>query len=913
MLEPEGPSRAVHQLVSMADLSAHFRSLPYREHPTGNDGSTAGNETVLKGQEASVTFRGGDNDAVNDDGTEIEANRKLLSIGSGLDHDDDNDGASSCDESDIEEFLEHARQVIAENNTSYDSTSFRDFESLLNEAVMNHFLDDDQDEDSMVSTSSFSGYLNERGLRQKSSLLNKSIISDIAFHRLQGIIARKKGMVPECNPKAETSDENNDSMMSSPESEIKVDEIDQSTDAMATMFAHSFNKARNSRGQRFHPNNSMRCENDRRDYSKFNSNTMSTAENPPTKHRRKKPGRSKAKNSKTSRKSKEAHKAPREHSERPPLSPFRTDRLENAFLDFTFDLSSLNSTSDGDNKISNLIRSPEKREKVLRFLKERAPSLHDSVLARLQMESHVQDSPREIIFESESANFRTPEKRPTGYGRVSYDDPQVNRCREPYWYINVDTASVILPSMFREKNSTVRAPSQILKGSDTDQAADVFLTAEIDRVLRGKQEKEGIMSENEHVLEELKRRFMSQQESMAQRGMALIHKFRAKRKAALQARYLQQSEQNQQPSAAFHQAALGIEEINRDGGHDLSPKQLGSYSPSLPSSSPSSLSSLEEKKERLRKLKEKRKRASLERKESEKSLLRYESHDESFVKAVSSTKESTPITSLPSPFQTVVFPRSKGAVGNYETLSEAFSHHPNMVDKSSVLEGWSTSSSTKRTNTCISNGDFESDDTNRMITPESPDWLSPFGDHRLSDLSDNSNRIPNVFEDNVWYDDDGCLIIQSSFDAGNWSEMSFQSDKDRFAESSTNSFPKNHGHGFSTSTQMTTTSAATPPTLEGEATPSKVYNDSFDEIVFRQTPSQKISVSPGQEQSPHGVADLFDPFDFFQERKSNDLAFVDDEENDPLFTDKEDSFDQSFSEGSVIHKPVFLSPRLFEI
>eukprot|EP00532_Pseudo-nitzschia_australis_P019739 CAMPEP_0168307866 /NCGR_PEP_ID=MMETSP0142_2-20121227/59786_1 /TAXON_ID=44445 /ORGANISM="Pseudo-nitzschia australis, Strain 10249 10 AB" /LENGTH=57 /DNA_ID=CAMNT_0008260103 /DNA_START=100 /DNA_END=270 /DNA_ORIENTATION=+ len=41
------------------------------------------------------------------------------------------DGYPSTDESDVDTFLEYAREVIAENNLSYDSTSFMEFENLL--------------------------------------------------------------------------------------------------------------------------------------------------------------------------------------------------------------------------------------------------------------------------------------------------------------------------------------------------------------------------------------------------------------------------------------------------------------------------------------------------------------------------------------------------------------------------------------------------------------------------------------------------------------------------------------------------------------------------------------------------------------------------------------------------------------
>jgi hypothetical protein len=78
--------------------------------------------------------------------------------------DDDDHPSSSTDESDLDAFLEYARNVIEENNMSYDSASFEDFEDLLQECIANHFLDDSNtDDDSMTSESSFSGYANDEG------------------------------------------------------------------------------------------------------------------------------------------------------------------------------------------------------------------------------------------------------------------------------------------------------------------------------------------------------------------------------------------------------------------------------------------------------------------------------------------------------------------------------------------------------------------------------------------------------------------------------------------------------------------------------------------------------------------------------------------------------------------------------
>ena len=105
----------------------------------------------------------------------------------------------STDESDIDAFLEYAREKVAENDISYDTISFLDFEGLLQNCVADNFLDSNicGDEDSMTSEVSFSGYVNEGcdgGSRyNKSALLTKrEIMSDSTYRRIKGNIARKK-------------------------------------------------------------------------------------------------------------------------------------------------------------------------------------------------------------------------------------------------------------------------------------------------------------------------------------------------------------------------------------------------------------------------------------------------------------------------------------------------------------------------------------------------------------------------------------------------------------------------------------------------------------------------------------------------------------------------------------------------
>ncbi len=120
----------------------------------------------------------------------------------------------STNESDIDAFLEYARDKVAENDLSYDTASFLDFESLLQNCAANHFLDTPDDVDSMASEASFSGYVNEEsGAKYKSTVLMKrDIISDNAYHRMKGIIARKKKIASEKSQPSDASmkENNND-------------------------------------------------------------------------------------------------------------------------------------------------------------------------------------------------------------------------------------------------------------------------------------------------------------------------------------------------------------------------------------------------------------------------------------------------------------------------------------------------------------------------------------------------------------------------------------------------------------------------------------------------------------------------------------------------------------------------------
>ena len=101
------------------------------------------------------------------------------------------------DDSDISGFLDFARELIAERNRSYDSQSFRDFESQLAESIRSHFRDEEEDEDSMTSASSYSGYTADDAGRhddESTSLFTGdfSYVSKVFQLRNTRPIARKK-------------------------------------------------------------------------------------------------------------------------------------------------------------------------------------------------------------------------------------------------------------------------------------------------------------------------------------------------------------------------------------------------------------------------------------------------------------------------------------------------------------------------------------------------------------------------------------------------------------------------------------------------------------------------------------------------------------------------------------------------
>jgi len=85
------------------------------------------------------------------------------------------------------------------------------------------------------------------------------------------------------------------------------------------------------------------------------------------------------------------------------------------------------------------------------------------------------------------------------------------------------------------------------------------------------------------------------------------------------------------------------------------------------------------------------------------------------------------------------------------------------------------------------------------------------------------------------------------------------------------------------------------------ASTQNFFNDSFDEIMLRDTPGKILSIGV-LKKSPTGVMDLF--------------SVIDTDEEDHVFTDKEDSFvikSPKRVASSPVYQPIFLTSRRFEI
>jgi hypothetical protein len=531
----------------------------------------------------------------------------------------------------------------------------------------------------------------------------------------------------------------------------------------------------------------------------------------------------------------------------------------------------------------------------------------------------------------------------------------------------IDTSSVIFPSGVKAGIifSAVGTSSEILKKACQDERITVFLTEGIELVLQDILKKQ-FMLKSQYNMNHSGDGLSSDNENLAERGMAFIHKFRAKRKALLQAKFMEQSQELKRPDMIV--PVVQCHEVSEQVEVKKSLQQLESYmmQDQSTSSRSSPSSSIEEQKEKLRKLKEKRRKNQLSqnsRGDSRRNLLQGDSSpvedvpDKSSVCSDSVSSKGVSSLSKASPFRHIKFPRQKKDI-IYEVLSPESSVPPSVTkhnasadanvgsdDDSPLLQGHSPSSSdltsssspgTQQKNSSFhTSGGLKSDDINKIIIdPQSPECLSPIRDFLTSDVSDSSmgwngdgfghyfsahgycssfaetnrnifdmsdisSRIPTIFEDNF---SNGHDRLGSSNNNSMWSEMSFQTDP-----------PKFPGQGISTSTGLSINAIA--ERIEEVALSEQMecsdYNDSFDAIVSRETPARKMPIAfEGTDESPTGVTDSMFPMQKQDNGKSELLSFLEDED-DHLFTDKEDSF--AAPTGSPFSTPIFLSANRFEI
>jgi len=750
------------------------------------------------------------------------------------------DEDSFTDESDVDVFLEYAREVIAENNLSYDSTSFSEFEDLLQQCVANHFLDSNEDNnsnnnnntnDSLTSEFSYSGYLNENSdhhVNRKDMALSqpKGIMSDNAYHRMKGIIARKKT--------ASTSAAdcwNSEEMGDTSTSAGTGAGTGTCTTSTGTSQQHDHDHDHNVDANP--PRNQSRSDGTRSDdmdlmLSRMNSVPIfprrydsdscdSVVDKKTARQIRREKNRRRSRNKKKLRGESihqdctlgsDAHPHPHPHPNRPP-----NDRL------------------------SLLLQSPTNKEKALRFLSEHAPGLRDSVLARLDRASD------ERKLQSKA--------KPT---RHSSSSTSVG--------LEIETNNTILPSLVKK-------------------GIVYFDIPRIERALGGKKQKIDAMNKKQNVLNQLFDKFASEEKSerkTTQKGMASLHKLRARKKVALQATFLRysaerehpQSKQSEKSPKKLSTPSEAKDELSstwKSVQFELDPTgtRVRHEDPLEFQESAFSTSCVSEKLS-LKNLLDKRKRSlahSMKSPDTECLLQRQRQITEQHRKHTDHDEEPVSKTML-LPLRRIVFFRPKGD-GNHGVLSP------------------------------------DSSITNDVS----------------SDLDHFSSYVETTTTENDDGDGDGDGAQVESSDDSAWSEMSFQSDPHRFASSSVATLiakgKLNLGsqkyHPFK------------PLPIETKS--PETFNDSFDDIVLRNTPKlggKKSLDGFGAGQSPTGVADIFnEPKGLLLKGAHihDALAFVDDDDDgDHVFTDKDDSFGiKSLEQGEIYsaYNPVFFSPRRFEI
>mmetsp|Transcript_56055 Transcript_56055/g.62680 ORF Transcript_56055/g.62680 Transcript_56055/m.62680 type:complete len:716 (-) Transcript_56055:1429-3576(-) len=714
---------------------------------------------------------------------------------------------------------------------SYDSASSLDFENLLLDCLSNHFGDKSHD-DSLTSESSFSGYVNEGeesdSVQYRIALLNDANISDNAYYRMRGVIARKKtktednSISEDMGLRSRGTNTNKAKMISSENFTVT------STDRRA-----SLPKFKNAvRNNVFSKQFKIRGYDFSNSFSTDSSDITSSVIN---KRRKIRSHSKKSLNGKLNK-----HNGIYDSSH-------HINVVKNTIRDSSFDVDSdAKSNMAVGRKISTPLNNPESKNNALNFLNENAPTLHKSVVARLRLTAYSNN---------ESFKFHA---------------------RNTSSEMNIDTADVILPSI-------VKKGTKIDDSQKSDDRTKVFMIELIEQVLNGMQERQVTMNRKRLVLHQLCGKFDLELQEQVVNQNGMIHKMRAKQKVALQTAFLQHSEEQQAGLKQKNELSIPtfdkfseILKLSFHGSDDLMKMaQHPTSSLQLPVSL--SLSSfVEEKKQLLPKLNDKRKRSfpyCVNLRQDKASLLQNEPTGQCLKASQISAGEAI-LISKASPVKQKSSSRSKKG-GNYEVLAPESS----LTNATNSDYPISEISSLFKLPSPPSNSRYKIPEyIDHINTQDSSDSISLFNGNNLYESFDNSN------------------------DRSAWSEMSFLSDTNRFADSLSSvsarlleqrgSYKKKHGN-------QTQYNGVLPSPYR--TTAQKSFNDSFDEIIHRDTPGKNLSIGEGIK-SPIGVMDLF--------------SVIDTDEEDHVFTDKEDSFVLKSPKrvaSSPVYQPIFLTSRRFEI
>ena len=908
-------------------------------------------------------------------------------------HQEETSSSSEEEEEDFDEYVARTKEKIQENSTSYDSASYLDFESLVSQSIHNHFLDDDNEQDSMNSASTYSGYEHEDNSRKISSshhLVDNSLISTSSYHRLKGTIAVKKKKTSS-KDKVLTKDSTIDKSGSIarqtrtvekqavPETmppEEELDEtVDQHTDESSTvMTSNSYTTAEYTTGNScitdcIQTNSFLyaarakatqpepRMTNSRYDIDPDDNSIISqTPYQPPSSRRRRK------RRVKRSR-------ARRDHDESSVLTEDGWDHEELTINDVA---SILKQESRRGGRIEEGVadseeRSPGRFSAVLEMVNDQLESLPELGFTHVNQNiaSHNEEATASESSLSQHRNqslersykiylCKTPDKNyEADKSRDGHDVRSSRRLefREDYnmsmsspdaaehsspsnfssvhfWDedivpdISVDAQSISLPAIDSELAAILES-SYMDDGVHIDEMIDHFLTGKMERLNLRNNERDVIIAKKNQVLGQLLQRqeemiacfdsapkFIGEpnaahdpaSENICDRSRALIRKLRSKRKALALAKELERSDRtftdgmsdNQKVSSPFTGRtseqtsrempveAPAMQDVSAGTAHEL---ELEIF---LNLGSPESISSsTEDKKSRLSKLKAKRKRILKSQNwglsASERPLIEsldepWEDRSDENIKAEVKTKHS-PASGL----GIKRFPRHNRSK-SYESLPEN--------DRSFDFDN------------------FGSDEMNQVFAPPSPE--SP---------------ISMMHSDVDEFDDTIALFVPIKADGSLDHAFPFDARLDNpFVSPKVGTKPSGQVMFISTDSRSSKRELNTSPHLQVDTSslfgqPADDFNDSFDAIVRRKTPSNDLAQEDEKplfivrKVSPTSVSDFFANYEPSKNQAGSDtLAFVDEEERDPVFFDEDASDPCNTSVQVVIDlvQPEFHSTRRFE-